>query len=398
MKQINKNEIYELKPSPENLRKPKFLKEIEFVTYNFDNACIQYQIENNKKVISRNIVLKKHPRKSHRKKITRQCDKTVKELGVLLNKVTNKNYKVISSDILVCVGDSFYDKSDELLEEFYNRVITEYKYTSMYVDILIDIKSNTLKHEQGRRNKFSGVLDKFIQKKFDNFCEKLSSPGFDDSLYVKKFVGICVFIGNLYNSGMSEIDIYLQKMNNYSQDPFIEGICKMFVVSGSQIEKKEKIFNSIVKRLKSLEQTLKGRIHFVIKDTLDFMDNNWVSKSSFVERFTETQQTQRESKDSPDRLISLYETKKLVIESYPEPTVVAFLETILDKYLDKNINQLQDFALFCKNKIDTNLTKKVVKYLEDDIPNIELDIPNAREKILFFKMQTELVSSGNPTA
>jgi hypothetical protein len=226
------------------------------------------------------------------KSINCDLDKYKYEINSLLNKMSPKNFDIISEKIL-----EYYDKEltkddvNELILNFIDSIFTKAVmqpiYCPYYVKFLntLDNKYNILELINDKCNKYHEIFDKKIEQKENMTEQELYDKFCNDNLEKVFKAGYSQFIGELYNNNMIQIDIVknnidifvnnLEKMS-LQQDKFeniIICITKLITTTSTKLKiefKFKSVYDSIHKLYKSYNDN--KRLKFKLLDLCDYIE------------------------------------------------------------------------------------------------------------------------------
>lgn len=383
---------------------PAFIVSIQYVTYDIDDDTVTNVIENNKKIIQQNIMYKQSSKKNHKNHKFKKYQKTYKspfikqfspktnEIVVVLNKLTNDTFEKSIKHILFILNDYPIDLIEtELCQCFYNRIIYEYTYSEMYVNVIKQIKNNL-----SIGNQIISLLQDVLFGHFSRFCEMFEDLSEKDNfteIYTierKKFTGLILFVSHLFNHNIIDISVFTKKLQEHPCLTYIEMLCKIMCISGRNIKSR----NSIVNHLLSLRKNLStsSRYYYEIENVLDMKKQNWNGTITSLTNITDQQQHSiKQSNCNPDTLVSQYKNNSIDVSNIPDNVLEQFLDKILDQVLEKSDKHILNLCKFCNTHINNNLTFNAISNIKQFIDDLRIDIPNIEDKIHLFETNISFV-------
>ena len=210
-----------------------------------------------------------------------------------LNKISNKNYKLIFSE-LQTINKTYEDKLDTnsiLTETIFNKSMDENIYSNLYAQLIHDLNIDILNQKLNQKcndffesmNKNDDLLinsEKIIND-YDKLCILLKKKS--------KMLGGFVFIANLFKYKIVEYNIMknyylslvqLTKLANVDTiGKYIDSLVTILSNCGKNLNELEdnfkEIYMDIVYKLMSDKEKVKSKYRFKLMDIVEKYENNW---------------------------------------------------------------------------------------------------------------------------
>lgn len=197
-----------------------------------------------------------------------------------LNKLTPENFDVLLKQLKNCKIETPEEISG-VVELIFEKAVDEPNFVSTYTKLCSELQSiKVYENLKGTEVFFQKVLIDHCQMEF----EKVILEHRETMKLRKRSCGTCIFIGELYNSGIliSEIMHECIKLLLEEREDLLESLCKFLTIIGSSIEKENadglKEYLLVMEKIvKNKPKHINVRIRFMIQDLIDLKKKNWIT-------------------------------------------------------------------------------------------------------------------------
>lgn len=297
----------------------------------------------------------------------------VKEIRILLNKISEKNFKTVGPKIENLILNT-KDKItlNDVTKVFFDKILLDTIFCPLYAKLCKNISNKCTEFRKILLNSCQSLFDQNIQ----NTVNIEQKP---------KMLNNIRFIAELFKIGMLPVDIMYDciniLLNINSDENDIEQLCNLLKNIGPDLNNKSDI-DDVFKSLETLitSRQLCNRIKFMIQDLISLKNNNWNIKQ-------EIQETQEIKKNSS----MINNTINMIFDEYFETNELDSLTYGLENDFKSSeyVSVFGDALLiYCNNKDKIKniinilnqhykeYINSTIKYLFNKIPLIYIDYPN----------------------
>ena len=349
-------------------------------------------------LIDKKYIIKNQKKKKKRKEIVHNIDnpwlsfenqkigdleKVKLTLTSLLNKLSDKTYEKISSEIInINIIDEIYLKT--LINIIYDKCISEPTFLKLYVGVINKIIK---KWATFGENTFITI---FIGKCYENY--KIWKNVDDNNKM--NIINNLILVGELFNSDIIAYELISGCINDLlndqeNKDLSIELLCRLLIIVGNKYEKVN--YNELTSCINKLsnKNDITSKNRFLIMDVIDLYNNKWdiIKKENNLEITENTDKLHKQFKNILLEYLDVLDVDE-VKEYYIEIQTLnkedilcnVFINLFIESaqknklYLIELLEYLVDNMHISINYFKHNVLKITENKNKIDFPNIEKDI------------------------
>jgi len=392
---------------------PEFIADFKYYIYEKDSES---KIELDNKIAYILSILKKSTYDCintlyHEKKESDRLVMMRKEINSLLNKLAENNYDIMLNKILKLRIDN-YKMLSVIMEVMFHKVIKEPYYSQLYGKLAKDINdkcnwifNEEIKEYNSKINKVYSVriiLLEFCQKKFEEIItNKLEYE--ETNLYFKEKnerLGTLSLIAELYKNNLLAHQVIHQCITVLINDPNneinIELLIQFLTILNDKLKNDTNMHHIYFDILSNYYNNSKmsSRVKFAILDFIELNKKNNTTKNITCSNIEDKNIT---CSNIEDKIIKSYllnkdfnTIKDLLSDKLSKDNLLNILDIIFD-LSDSDINNCIILLnnLLKYNYIDKNILMISFDEFEDELDDMMIDIPNAKD--IFKKLKVNLL-------